>query len=70
MWKGKLFIDPIITLNAEMEQPPMKILSTLIEVLTHFENDGTPHPLRLKLNGETIKIDQGPIRNRREARKQ
>jgi len=34
----------------------MKILSTPIEVLAHFEN-GTPHPLRLKLNGETIKIE-------------
>jgi len=36
----------------------MKILSTPIEVLAHFEENGTPHPLRLKLNGETIKIEQ------------
>ena len=36
----------------------MKILSTPIEVLAHFETDGTPHPLRLKLNGETVKIEQ------------
>ena len=36
----------------------MKILSTPIEVLAHFETDGTSHPLRLKLNGETIKIEQ------------
>ena len=34
----------------------MKILSTPIEVLAHFEN-GNPHPLRLKLNGERIKIE-------------
>ena len=36
----------------------MKILSTPISILAHFETDGTPHPLRLKLNGETIKIEQ------------
>ena len=36
----------------------MRILSAPIEVLAHFENDGTPHPLRFKLNGETIKIEQ------------
>ena len=36
----------------------MKILSTPIEILAHFETDGTPHPLRLKHNGETIKIEQ------------
>ena len=35
----------------------MKILMTPIEVLTHFEN-GTLYPLRLKLDGETIKIKQ------------
>ena len=34
----------------------MKILSTPISVLAHFKTDGTPypHPLRLKLNGDTI----------------
>jgi len=36
----------------------MKILATPIEVLAHFELDGTPHPLRFKLNGETIRIEQ------------
>jgi len=36
----------------------MKILSTPISVLAHFETDGTPHPLRFKLNGETLKIKQ------------
>jgi len=36
----------------------MKILCTPIEVLAHFENDGTLHPLRMNLNGETIKIEQ------------
>ena len=36
----------------------MKILCTPISVLAHFENDGTPHPLRFKLKGETIKIEQ------------
>ena len=36
----------------------MKILATPIEVLAHFENDGTPHPLRFELNGETLKIEQ------------
>ena len=36
----------------------MKILSTPITVLAHFEDDGTPHPLRFKLNGETLKIEQ------------
>ena len=36
----------------------MKILSTPIEVLAHFEQNGTPHPLRLKHNGDTIKIEQ------------
>jgi len=36
----------------------VKILSTPIEVLAHFENDGIPHPLRFKLNGETLKIEQ------------
>ena len=36
----------------------MKILSTPISVLAHFENDGTPHPLRFKLADKTIKIEQ------------
>ena len=36
----------------------MKILSTPIEVLAYFKNDGTPHPLRMKLNGETLKVEQ------------
>ena len=36
----------------------MKILTTPISVLAHFEADGTPHPLRFKLNDKTIKIEQ------------
>jgi len=36
----------------------MKILMTPIEVLAHFETDGTPHPLRLKLNDKEIRIEQ------------
>lgn len=36
----------------------MKILSTPIEVLAHFEENGTPHPLRFKLNNKEIKIEQ------------
>jgi len=35
----------------------MKIQMTPIEVLTHFEN-GTLYPLRLKFDGQTIKIQQ------------
>jgi len=35
----------------------MKILSTPIEVLAWFEN-GTPHPIRFKLNNKEIKIEQ------------
>ena len=36
----------------------MKILSTPIEVLAHFDNDG-PHPIRFKLADETIqRIEQ------------
>lgn len=34
----------------------MKILSTPIEVLAHFETDGTPHPLRFKLADKEIRI--------------
>ena len=36
----------------------MKILSTPIEVLAHFDNDGTPHPIRFKLADKEIKIEQ------------
>ena len=36
----------------------MKTRIAPIEVLAHFDLIGTPHPLRLKLNGETIKIEQ------------
>ena len=36
----------------------MKILSTPIEVLAHFENDGTPHPTRFKLSDKELKIEQ------------
>jgi len=36
----------------------MKILSTPITVLAHFDNDGTPHPLRLKLADKAVKIEQ------------
>ena len=35
---------------------PMKTLMTPIEVLAHFDMEGKPHPLRLKLEGETVKI--------------
>jgi hypothetical protein len=31
---------------------------TPIEVLAHFENDGTPHPIRLKIDGKELKIEQ------------
>lgn len=31
---------------------------TPIEVLAHFENDGTPHPIRFKRGGETVNIEQ------------
>ena len=34
----------------------MKILSTPIEVLAHFETSGKPKPLRFTLNGQEIKI--------------
>ena len=36
----------------------MKILSTPITVLAHFEENGTPHPLRFTLNDKEIKIEQ------------
>lgn len=36
----------------------MKILSTPIEVLAWFELNGKPHPVRMKLDGKEIKIDQ------------
>ena len=36
----------------------MKILMTPITVLAHFEEDGTPHPLRFKLNDDAIRIEQ------------
>jgi hypothetical protein len=36
----------------------MKILSTPITVLAHFDNDGTPHPIRFKLADKEIKIEQ------------
>ena len=36
----------------------MKILLTPIEVLAHFDNDGTPHPIRFKLADKTLKIEQ------------
>jgi len=35
----------------------MKIYMTPIEVLAWFEN-GTPHPLRVKLNGKELRIEQ------------
>lgn len=31
---------------------------TPIEVLAHFDNDGTPHPIRFKLADKEIKIEQ------------
>lgn len=36
----------------------MKILSTPISVLAHFELNGTPHPIRFKLADKEIKIEQ------------
>lgn len=36
----------------------MKILMTPVEVLAHFEENGTPHPLRFKLNDKELKIEQ------------
>lgn len=36
----------------------MKILSTPIEVLAHFEQNGTPHPIRFKLADKEIKIER------------
>ncbi len=36
----------------------MKILSTPITVLAHFDNDGTPHPIHFKLADKEIKIEQ------------
>ena len=36
----------------------MEIHSTPITVLAHFEEDGTPHPLRFKLADRELKIEQ------------
>ena len=36
----------------------MKIQMTPITVLAHFEEDGTPHPLRFKLADREYKIEQ------------
>jgi len=36
----------------------MQILMTPIEVIAHFDIEGKPHPLRLKLEGEAVKIGQ------------
>jgi len=36
----------------------MKIHSTPITVLAHFETDGTPHPIRFTLNGIETRIEQ------------
>ena len=36
----------------------MKILMTPIKVLAHFEENGTPHPLRFKLADRELKIEQ------------
>lgn len=36
----------------------MKILMTPITVLAHFEEDGTPHPLRFKRTDRELKIEQ------------
>ena len=36
----------------------MKILSTPLTVLAHFDLTGTPHPIRFKLADKTIKIEQ------------
>ncbi len=36
----------------------MKILSTPISVLAWFELNGKPHPVRFKLDGKEIKIEQ------------
>ena len=34
----------------------MKIQMNPITVLAHFETDGTPHPIRFKLNDQEIRI--------------
>lgn len=36
----------------------MKILAKPIEVLAHFEQNGTPRPYRLNLDGKELKIEQ------------
>jgi len=36
----------------------MKTLMTPIEVIAHFDIDGKLRPLRLKLEGEVVRIDQ------------
>ena len=36
----------------------MKILSTPISVLAHFDTEGIPHPIHFKLADKEIKIEQ------------
>lgn len=36
----------------------MKTRAVPIQVLAHFEENGTPHPLRMKLADKEIKIEQ------------
>ena len=39
----------------------MKILMTPIKVLAHFEENGTPHPLRFNLSDRELKIELVPV---------
>lgn len=36
----------------------MKILMKPIEVLAWFDNNGIPHPLRIKINGNHVEVEQ------------
>lgn len=40
------------------EWEAMKVLMKPIEVIAHFEQNGTSHPLRLKFNDKELKIEQ------------
>jgi len=54
----KAYIDSERYINNQCKEwEDMKTKMTPVEVLAWFEN-GKPHPLRFKFDGETIKIDQ------------
>lgn len=50
----KIFYYYIIKSKDGLET--MKIYMTPITVLAHFKENGTPHPLRMKLNDQEIRI--------------